>query len=95
MLGMKEYADAFKKGMNYVLYDSDIEDRMEPILDLSDFVSIGYYDGYTYGEYLEQTGQTMSTSQEQLIAVIDKYHTQALKRYSQLEKESEEIGKSR
>lgn len=81
MLGLEEYTNAFKNGMNYVLYGSDVEDRVTPTVDLNNMKSIGYYDGFHYGEYLETTGQTMSVSQEQLIAVIDKYHTQALKRY--------------
>lgn len=81
MFGIKEFTQAFKKGLNYVLYDSEIETRVEPILDKGNLESIGYYDGYQYGEYLEMTGQTMSVSQEQLIAVIDKYHTKALDTY--------------
>lgn len=92
MLGIEEYANAFKNGMNYVLYDSDVEDRVTPTVNFSNMESIGYYDGFHYGEYLEATGQTMSVSQEQLIAVIDKYHTQALKRYTQNNTIQETVG---
>lgn len=82
MLGLNEYTVAFKQGLNYVLYDSEKETRKEPKIDNSSLTSIGYYDGYQYGEYCEMVGISMSISQEQLIAVIDKYHTQALERYS-------------
>lgn len=81
MFKIDEYANAFKKGMNYILYGSDAQTRELVTLDVSNMESIGYYDGYQYGEFLELTCQTMSISDEQLIAVIDKYHTQALKRY--------------
>ena len=83
MLGLEEYARSFKKGLNYVLYDSKIETRVEPTIDKSNIESIGYYDGYTYGEYLEMTGQTMSIKSEQLIAQIDKQHTRALNKYGE------------
>lgn len=82
MLGLEEYAKSFKKGLNYVLYDSEPETRDEPILNENDLESIGYYDGYQYGEYLEMTGQTMSIKQEQLMAEIDKRHTRALDKYN-------------
>lgn len=75
------YAEAFREGLNYFLYCSDITTREKPILDESNLESIGYYDGFNYGEYLEMTRQTMSISQEQLMAVIDKNHTQALKKH--------------
>ena len=81
MLGLEEYAKGFKKGLHYVLYESEEGERKIPILDKSNLESIGYYDGYQYGEYLERTGQTMSISGEQLIAEIDKRHTTALKTY--------------
>ncbi len=83
MYGLNEYTIAFKNGLNYVLYGSDEETRIEPTLDKSDIKSIGYNDGYHYGIYLEITSQTMSVSDEQLIAEIDKYHTSALNRYSE------------
>lgn len=79
MFEMKKYEEAFKRGWNYVLYGSEKETREQPQLDKSNLESIGYYDGYQYGEYCEMAGLTMSISQEQLIAVIDKYHTNALK----------------
>lgn len=81
MDGLFEYTEAFREGLNYVLYYSDVETRETPILDESSLESIGYYDGFNYGEYLEMTRQTMSITQEQLIAVIDKNHTQALKKH--------------
>lgn len=85
MLGLEEYTKEFKKGLNYVLYDSEQESRIEPTLDESNLESIGYYDGYQYGEYLELTGQTMSISAEQLMAEIDKRHTKALDKYRKYE----------
>lgn len=72
MLGMEEYAKGFLGGMRL---------NSTPELDLNSMESIGSYDGYIYKEYLEQIGQE-ELKQEQLIAVIDKYHTQALKRYT-------------
>lgn len=93
MYGLNEYSKSFKKGLNYVLYDSEEETRIEPILDESSIESIGYYDGYNYGEYLERTGQTMSVSSEQLIAEIDKHHTRALDKYNKsLNLDTEEKG---
>ena len=83
MLGLEEYTQGFKKGYTYVLYDSEPETRQEQPLDKTNLESIGYHDGYNYGEYLEITGQTMSISQEQLIAEIDKRHTKALKNYEE------------
>lgn len=81
MLGLEEYSRAFKEGYTYVLYDSEPETRQVPSLDKTSLESIGYYDGYNYGEYLETTSQTMSISHEQLIAEIDKRHTKALEKY--------------
>lgn len=81
MYGLNEYAIAFKNGLNYVLYGSDEETRKEPTLDKSDIESIGYYDGYHYGIYLEITGQAIG-SDDQLIGEIDKWHNSALNRYS-------------
>lgn len=83
MFGLEEYAESFRKGLNYVLYDSEQEKRIEPVLNEKSLESIGYYDGYQYGEYLEMTGQTMSIKSEQLIAEIDKQHTRALNKYSE------------
>ncbi len=81
MLGLEEYSMAFKKGLYYVLYGSieSIENVISP--DYSNLESIGYYDGYQYGEYCERVGLSMALNQEQLLAVIDKYHTKALQRY--------------
>lgn len=96
MLGLEEYAEGFKKGYTYVLYESEPESREEKQLDKSDLESIGYHDGYNYGEYLELTGQTMSISREQLIAEIDKRHTKALKTYEEfldIKSSDEEIQK--
>lgn len=78
---MMEYAEAFKKGRNYVIFESEPEERTFPILDKGDLKSIGYYDGYQYGEYLEMTSQTMSISDEQLIAVISKAYWRAIDDY--------------
>ena len=82
MLEMEKYAEGFIKGMRLNSY---------PDLDLSSMESIGRYDGYQYKEYIELTGQE-EIKQEQLIAVIDKYHTQALKRYGQNNTIQEKIG---
>jgi len=96
MLGLEEYTKGFMNGRNYVLYQSELESRQEPTLDKANLESIGYYDGYNYGEYLERTGQTMSISPEQLIAEIDKRHTKALKTYEEflnIKSNNEEIQK--
>lgn len=85
MFEMREYAEAFKKGFNYVLYGSSEETREEPILDESSVESSGYYDGFQYGIYCERVGISMSISDENLIAVIDKHHWQAMKRYQEYE----------
>lgn len=81
MLGLEEYAEAFKRGLNYVLYGSN-QNREIPTVDNGNLESLGYHDGYVYGEYCEMTGQAMSISQEQLIAVIDKSHSRALNIYN-------------
>ncbi len=83
MLGYMEYEKSFKKGLSYVLYQSQEENRIAPEFRCESMEKLGYYDGYQYGEYLELTGQTKSISQEQLLAVIDKYHTKAYARYQE------------
>jgi len=75
-----EYTLAFRKSFKNYLYGG-VENREVPVLDKGSFKSLGTYDGYQYGEYCEITCQTMSISSEQLIAVIDKYHTRALETY--------------
>jgi len=83
MLGLEEYSRGFKEGYTYVLYDSEPDTRKKQReLVKSDIESIGYHDGYEYAEYLELTSQTMSISHEQLVAEIDKRHTNALKNYA-------------
>ncbi len=72
------YYNSFRKGYNYVLFGSDPEDREVPIVNYDDLESIGYNAGFQYGEYCEQTSQTMSISSEQLLAVMDKSFTRAL-----------------
>lgn len=71
MLGLEEFARGFMNGMRL---------SSLPDLDISSMESIGCHDGYVYKQYLDRIGQE-EFKQEQLIAVIDKYHTQALKRY--------------
>lgn len=83
MLGYFEYEKAFKKGLSYILYQSNGRDRVAPEFSCESLEKLGYYDGYQYGEYLELTGQTMSISQEHLLAEIDKHHTQAYSLYHQ------------
>lgn len=78
MLDFLKYSEEFIKGYKYYLYESNENNRVEPELDKSDMKSIGYYNGYNYGEYCEMTCQTMSIGKEQLTAQIDKTHTQAL-----------------
>lgn len=73
-----KYYEEFKKGYYYVLFDSDENNRKIPIVDYSDLNSIAYNSGFQYGEYCELTSQTMSVSQEQLLAVMDKSYTRAL-----------------
>jgi len=79
------YNEAFRKGYGYVLYGSDKDKRVEPTVDYSDLSSIGYYDGYQYGEYCELTSQTMSISGEHLIAVISKAFSRAIDKYRETE----------
>ena len=89
MKEMIEYMNEFKKGMYYVLYGSDEQNRVESDLHLSSIVSvIGYHDGFHYGKYLILTGQTMSISPDQVTATMDKCHTQALKKYRKIINES-------
>lgn len=78
MLDFLKYSEEFIKGYKYFLYESNENNRIEPVLDKSDMKSIGYYNGYSYGEYCEMTCQTMSIGKEQLTAQIDKTHTKAL-----------------
>ena len=66
------YQNAFRKGYNYVLYGSEEENRKTPTVNFNDLESTGYYNGFQYGEYCEITSQTMSISDTQLIAIIDK-----------------------
>ena len=82
MLGLEEYARGFTQGLNYVLYKSTKEDREVPVIDERDLTSIGYYDGFNYGEDLERIHMTMGISNEQLVAEIDKRHTRAINKYS-------------
>ena len=79
MLGLNEYAKAFADGLNYSLFGSNIK---EPVLDTTKIESIGYYDGYNYGEYCKITDQHMGISNEKLITEIDKRHTTAINKYS-------------
>lgn len=72
------YYEEFKKGYYYVLYDSDSDDRVVPVVDYNNLDSIAYNSGFQYGEYCELTSQTMSISSEQLLAVMDKSFTNAL-----------------
>lgn len=78
MLEFLKYSEAFIKGYRYYLYESDENNRIEPSLDKTDMESIGYYNGYGYGEYCEMTCQTMSMNSGQLTAQIDKTHTKSL-----------------
>lgn len=73
-----EFSDSFKKGYKYVLWNSTEENRENPTVNMADINSIGYNLGFQYGEYCELTSQTMSISQEQMIAIIDKSYTRAL-----------------
>ena len=78
--GLNEYSINFKQGYNDTRFE-DFDDVIfldEPPVDYSSLSSIGYYDGYMYGIYLVKTFQTNNV--HNLEAVIDKYHTQALKR---------------
>lgn len=78
MLDFLKYSEAFIKGYRYYLYESNENNRIEPSLDKTNMESIGYYNGYCYGEYCEMTCQTMSINSGQLTAEIDKTHTKSL-----------------
>lgn len=78
MMEETNYYNAFKKGFYYVLY-GDNKTRKTPIVNnLDDLESIGYYEGFQYGEYCELTSQTMSISGEQLLAVMSKSYARAV-----------------
>ena len=84
MYGLEEYARAFKKGLHEALYGVEQDLESEQNSDNSKLASIGYSDGYDYGNYLKITGQEdIDLSDEQLMAEIDKWHTSALNRYSE------------
>lgn len=74
------YNEAFKKGLHYVLFESNINNRKTPSINLSDLESIGYSDGFQYGEICEITSQTMSIKNEQLLAIMDKNFTHAIEK---------------
>lgn len=72
------FSQGFQKGYDYVLYDSEPENREVPKVSYNDFYSLGYKKGFEYAEYCELTFQTMSISREQLIAIIDKAFTRTI-----------------
>lgn len=72
------FSQGFQKGYDYVLYDSEPENREVPSVSHNDFYSLGYKKGFEYAEYCELTFQTMSVSREQLIAIIDKAFTRVM-----------------
>ena len=74
-----EYSAAFLKGYNYVLYEREDELEDEPEVDYSDFNSIGYYDGYCYGDFCYRTGKKNAINSD-IEANIDKCYSQAIKR---------------
>lgn len=84
MNNLEQYAESFRRGLYRFLYTDEGNCQM-PMMNKGSLASIGYYDGYQYGEYLEITGQTMSISDEHLMAVIDKCHTQAFHKYKENE----------
>ena len=86
------YQNAFRKGYNYVLYGSEEDDRKTPTVNFNDLESIGYCNGFQYGEYCEITSQTMSISDTQLIAIIDKSFSRALEqRDSYIKRENQYV----
>ncbi len=84
MFEFQQYNLSFRKGYRDSLYEFPYnEDYLKN--DYSNFAYMGYYDGYEYGQYCKDTFQTMSISDEQFMAEIDKRHTQALKKHKQYE----------
>ena len=57
MNSLEQYAESFRRGLYQFLY-TDEGNRQMPMMNKGSLASIGYYDGYQYGEYLEITGQT-------------------------------------
>lgn len=79
-IGYMEYSNAFVRGYNENVYN-DGENKLDvKDVDFSSMESIGYYDGNSYAEYVKDTFQVMSITQEQIIAEIDKRHTWAMER---------------
>ena len=77
-----EYEIAFKNGYNFVLYSDDPESLSEPSVDYDSFSSIGYYDGFNYGDYCCRVGLRYAVMPDNLIAQMDKSFTQALNRHN-------------
>lgn len=80
---MYDYHEAFMKGLNEVIYSDYPEQLSEPEVDYKDLASIGYYDGFSYGIYCEQTGQLNAIKQEHLVAVIDKAFARAYDKHKE------------
>ena len=80
LLQKMQYEVAFKNGYSNVLY-SDEEHLDIPTVDYTRFDSIGYYDGFNYGDYCVKVGMQWDIKPDNLIAQIDKCFTQALKKY--------------
>ena len=75
----QNFNQSFKNGYNYVLYGSDEDNRIKPEVDYTNIRSVGFKLGFEYAEWCEITHQTMSVSPENMLAVIDKNFTIALK----------------
>ena len=82
MLNKIEYQKSFKNGLNEVIYSDNPENLSEPEVDYTDISSIGYYDGFQYGDYCVRTGQQNAIKPEHLIAVIDKAFNRSVDIYN-------------
>ena len=79
----QEFREGFIEGYNYALSCQERENIIRPEkerIDYSNMRDIGYSDGVDYGVFVFDTFQTQVIKPENFVAVIDKYHTQALKR---------------
>lgn len=80
LLQKMEYEMAFKNGYSYVLYNDDVESLSEPSVNYGSFQSIGYYDGFQYGDYCVRVGLRFDIKPDNLVAQMDKTFTHALEK---------------
>ena len=83
LLNKMEYEMSFKNGYNYVLYSDDPENLDEPTLDYTSFQSMGFHDGYEYGDYCYRVGLRFDVKPDNLLAEMDKRFRTALDRHNE------------